>query len=145
MIPIQNLYYLLLYAWDALEQGEAVGVEVEPQTQVLDLLAAVLNRGLDRLLRQGLHRAYSSLNETIAGVRGKVDLSATTKADLLRRGRAVCEFDELSHDVLHNRILKASLRQLLRGDGLDSRLRDLLRATWHRLHEVSDITLTDRT
>jgi 5-methylcytosine-specific restriction enzyme subunit McrC len=145
MIPIQNIYYLLLYAWDALEQIDTQVVAAEPETQVLDLLAVVLNHGIDRVLRQGLHRAYLSRQEAIPGVRGKFNLSATVKADLLRRYRTVCEFDELSHDVLHNRILKATLRDLLRTNGLDVRLREPLRATWHRLHEIAEIPLTERT
>jgi 5-methylcytosine-specific restriction enzyme subunit McrC len=144
MIPIQNVYYLLLYAWDALEQIDTHAVAAEPETQVLDLLAAVLNHGIDRLLRQGLHRAYLSRQETIPGVRGKLDVSATVKADLLRRARTTCEFDELSHDILHNRILKSTLRHLLRTDGLDARLREPIRSTWHRLHEVAEIPLNDR-
>lgn len=145
MIPIRNLYYLLLYAWDALEQIDTEAAAPEPETKVLDLLAFVLNNGIDRLLRQGLQRAYISRQETIPGIRGKLDLSATVKADLFRHSRTVCEFDDLSHDVLHNRILKASLRNLLRTDGVDARLREPLRATWHRLHEVAEIPLTYRT
>lgn len=145
MIPIQNVYYLLLYAWDALEQIDTEALAAEPETRVLDLLATVLNHGVDRLLRQGLHRTYLCRRETIPGVRGKLDVSATAKADLLRRARTVCEFDELSHDILHNRIIKATLRNLLRTRGLDARLRMPLRATWHRLHEVAEIPLTYRT
>ena len=40
-------------------------------------MAVVLNRGIDRLLRQGLDRAYVSQRETIPGVRGKFDVSGT--------------------------------------------------------------------
>jgi 5-methylcytosine-specific restriction enzyme subunit McrC len=146
MIPIQNLYYLLLYAWDALEQqAEIQAVAAEPKTEVLDLLAAVLNHGVDRLLRQGLQRDYVGRRESFPGIRGKVDVSATLKANLWHRGVAVCEFDELSHDILPNRILKGTIGKLLKTDVLDGLVREQLRSTWHRLHEVSEIPLTDRT
>lgn len=145
MIPIRNVYYLLLYAWDSLEQADSRVIAAEPQTRVLNLLAAVLNHGVERLLRQGLHRAYCSHTETLAGVRGRVDMSATVKADLLRRARTVCEFDELSHNVLHNRILKATLRNVLQTDGVSAELREAMRATFHRLHDVDEIHLTRRT
>jgi 5-methylcytosine-specific restriction enzyme subunit McrC len=144
MIPIQNLFYLLLYAWDALDEAESLAITPEPETQLLDLLAAVLNRGMDNLLRRGLDRNYLAQREAIPGVRGKLDLTATIKANLLSRAHAVCEFDEFSHDVLHNRILKATLRRLLQTPRLDPRLRDPLRATFHRLHEVTDIPLSPR-
>lgn len=143
MISIQNVYYLLLYAWDALEDIDDAILESEPEAQVLDLLASVLNRGVDRLLRQGLDRRYVPQRETIAGIRGKLDVSATVKSDLTRRSQAVCEFDELTHDVLQNRLIKATLRHLLRTIGIAKRLREPLRATSHRLHEVSDVSLDD--
>ena len=145
MIPIENVYYLLLYAWDALEQSELQAVAAEPRTDVLDLLAAVLNHGVDRVLRQGMQRDYVGRRESLSGIRGKLDVSATIKANVWRRAQAVCEFDELSHDVLPNRILKGTIGTLLRTERLESRLREQLRATWHRLHEVTEISLTDRT
>lgn len=142
MIPIQNLFYLLLYAWDALDEAEPLAITPEPETKILDLLAAVLNRGIDHLLRRGLDRNYLAQREAIPGIRGKLNLTDTIKANLLSRAYTVCHFDEFSHDVLHNRILKATLGQLLRTRRLDPRLRDELRATYHRLHEVSDISLS---
>lgn len=145
MIPIKNVYYLLLYAWDALEQTDLQAISAEPKTELLDLLAAVLNRGVDRVLRQGLHRDYVCRREPLEAIRGKLDVSATFKADFQRRAEAVCEFDELSYDVLPNRILKATIGSLLQTEQLEIRLRKQLRASWHRLHEVSVIPLTDRT
>jgi len=144
MIPIRNLYYLLLYAWDALDEAEMLTVTSEPETKLLDLLAGVLNRGTDHLLRRGLDRNYLPRREAIPGIRGKFDVSATVKGNLLPRARAACEFDELSHDVLHNRILKATLRRLLQARSLNNELRAPIRATFHRLHEIADIHLTDR-
>jgi 5-methylcytosine-specific restriction enzyme subunit McrC len=52
-------------------------------------------------------------------LRGSLDISATAKRALRRRGLAACRFDELSHDVLHNRIIKATLLHLSRAHGLD--------------------------
>jgi 5-methylcytosine-specific restriction enzyme subunit McrC len=142
MIPIQNLYFLLLYAWDALEEAQTVEVAAEPETKLLDLLAAVLHRGVDHLLRRGIDRGYLAHREAIPGIRGKLDLAGSIKTNILGRGHSVCEFDEFSHDVLPNRILKATLRRLLRTRRLDSRLRNSLRVSYHRLHEVSDIALS---
>jgi 5-methylcytosine-specific restriction enzyme subunit McrC len=144
MIPIENLYYLLLYAWDVLDEGQLVDISAESRATILDLLAAVLNRGTDQLLRRGLDRGYLSQREAIPGVRGKLDVSATIKANLLTYARTVCEFDELTYDILHNQILKATLLQLLRVADLATEMREPLRATCMRLHEIRDIKLTDR-
>jgi len=39
-IPIQNVYYLLCYAWDRLEERDIVNVDADGSADVLNLLAA---------------------------------------------------------------------------------------------------------
>ena len=98
MITVKNLYYLLLYAWDFFEPDRMTAVDAEPETDLVNLLADVLNRGIDHLLRRGADRGYLPRMEDIPGIRGKLNLSATIKGNLLVRGRTVCQFDELSFD-----------------------------------------------
>lgn len=52
-----------------------------------------------------------------------------------------CVFDELRHDVPHNRIIKASLKRLSRAPTLDPILAHELRLTARRFSDVSDIWL----
>ena len=144
MILVKNLYYLLLYAWDFFEPDRMAIINAQPETDLVNLLASVLNRGIDLLLRRGFDRGYLPRTEDIAGIRGKLDLSATIKRNVLQCGRTVCQFDELSHDVLHNRILKTTLRRLLQTGGLDARLREPLRNSYLRLAEVQEVSLTER-
>src|SRR5437870_3287900 len=108
MIAIKNLFYLLMYAWDAFDESQMTAVDAEPETDLLNLLAAVLSRGIHHLLRRGLDAGYLPQQEELPGIRGKLELSATLKSNVLARARTHCSFDELSPDVLHNRILKAS-------------------------------------
>ena len=127
-----------------MEEGESISADAEPETTILDLLASVLNRGIDRLLRRGLDRNYVLHRETIPGLRGKLDLSATIKGNLLSQARTICEFDDFSHDVLHNRILKATVRELLRVDSLHESIHAALKETMLRLSSIADIRLTER-
>jgi len=56
-IPIQNIYYLLCYAWDKLEEKEIVDVEPLDSTSLADLFARVLINGTNHLLKRGFDRA----------------------------------------------------------------------------------------
>ena len=56
MIAVKNLYYLLLYAWNTFDEGRMAAVDAEPDTDLLNLMAAVLTRGVDHLLRRGPDR-----------------------------------------------------------------------------------------
>jgi 5-methylcytosine-specific restriction enzyme subunit McrC len=144
MIPVKNLYYLLLYAWDAFEESRMTAIDADPETDLLNLLASVLYHGVDQLLRRGADRGYIPIMEPIPGIRGKLEIAATVKAQVLQRAQTVCQFDELSHDVPHNRILKATLRQLLQSTDLDKKLHAPIRFTYHRLAGISDVRLSER-
>lgn len=143
MIAVKNLFYLLLYAWDAFDEGQIKAVDAEPETDLLNLLAAVLSRGVDHLLRRGLDRGYLSHSEEIPGIRGKLDLSGTIKTNLFARARTNCHFDELTSDVLHNQIIKATLGRLLQSETLSPTLREPLRTGYVRLPGITDIRLEE--
>ena len=144
MISIQNLYYLLLYSWNRFTERRMAQIEAEPATDLVNLFATVLLQGVDQLLRRGLDRGYVTLIAKVSGVRGKLDLAATIKQNRLREARTVCEFDEFVYDVPHNQILKATLRNLLRSESLDQKLRNPIRTAYRRFVDVSDVRLSPR-
>lgn len=141
-IPIQNVYYLLCYAWDHWEEGQAVDVSGVESPELADLFATVLVRGTRHLLRRGLDRGYVAVSEDTSRLRGRIDFGTSVKRTLLHAARAHCHYDELSSDVLHNRILKSTLLRLASIERLDAGLRgDLLRL--HRgLVGVSDVAVS---
>lgn len=141
-VPILNLYYLLCYAWDMLDEGRVVDASAEPFQSLPDLFARVLRTGVRHLLRRGLDRGYLPEAEDARTPRGKLDLADTAKRNLRLRCQVRCEFNDFSPDVLHNQIIKASLIRLARCDDLDASLRADASALCHRLHEVSTIELT---
>jgi 5-methylcytosine-specific restriction enzyme subunit McrC len=143
-IPILNIYYMLVYAWDVLDEAESLRIEAQDCTQLVDLFARVLHSGAESILRRGLDRGYLCRREVLAGIRGKLDLSSSIKANVVRHAKTICEFDELSHDVLHNRVLKSTIRRLLNVRDLSSELRDALAETYHRLQQISEVAITDR-
>ncbi|MBO1081723.1 5-methylcytosine-specific restriction endonuclease system specificity protein McrC [Roseomonas haemaphysalidis] len=141
-IPIQNLYYLFLYAWDRFPEGQAIEVAATDSPDLVDLFAKVLSNGVRRLLRRGLDRHYLELEEETASPRGRFLLSETFKRSTLIRGRAVCAFDELSADIPHNQVLKATLRTLAAREGLDPKQAQALRTLHRQMAGVSDRPLT---
>jgi 5-methylcytosine-specific restriction enzyme subunit McrC len=142
-IPIANIYYLLCYAWDALEEKDALadaGALESPD--LLNLFARVLANGTHRLLHRGLDRGYLPREEELAGVRGKLLATPTLRRNLLRKGRAMCAWDELEYDTLPNRILKTTLVRLAAG-GLEPRAHAAVRDVLRWLSPVSTMDLPD--
>ena len=58
------------------------------------------------------------------------------------RGTAICDFDELSHDILFNQILKATLTNLAAVDDIHKELRHELSLLARQFHDVTDIRLS---
>ncbi|MEP0547494.1 MAG: hypothetical protein ABJF88_11220 [Rhodothermales bacterium] len=141
-IPVLNLYYLLLYAWDRLEEGRVVAVGGLEHRTTADLLARILVKGTRHVLRRGLDRGYVEHFETTSRLRGRVAFAPSVRRMLLPQARAVCTFDELTPDVLTNRILRTTIGRLMRVDALSDQHRRDLRGVYRELGGVGEIHLT---
>ena len=123
-IPIHNLYYLLCYAWDRLEERDLIDVAAEtPPRDTLNLLGRVLANGVRALIRRGFERGYIERQAELAGLRGKIAIVPTARRQLDRYGRAECLFDELEHDTPANRVILATLGALARSPLIETALR----------------------
>lgn len=143
-IPIQNIYYLLCYAWDQLKEGETIDVVADDSKSLTELFARVLSHGTQHLVRRGFDRGYISHREEIPRIRGRMNLSASMARQTWQHGRMVCEFDELSHNILHNQILKTTINSLLHTDGIEDDTRDLLHLQSHNLNHIDSVHITSR-
>ena len=143
-IPIQNIYYLLCYAWDKLEERDTVAVQPIEANQVIDLLARVLISGMAHLFKRGLDRGYIEFEEETKRIRGKINISETIKKNLLLKNQVYCHFDEMNHDILHNQIIKTTIGQLIHVDELDKKLKQELILVYRKLQDISEIKLTPK-
>jgi len=141
-IPVRNIYFLLAYAWDCLEEADVVDVSEEDFKTVADLLAKVLAAGVRHLTKRGLDRGYRERAETLNGIRGKLDFDTSLRVGLFIQGRAHCLFEELTADVVHNQIVAQTMRELLKVDDLDPDIADGLRVCLHRMGPLSPIRLS---
>lgn len=141
-IPVRNIYYLLCYAWDRLEARELVDVGAVSGNRIENLLGSVLFHAVADLIRRGLDRGYVPFEEEGRRLRGKLLLSEVVKRSLLPRGRVVCSVDELSHDVPHNRLIKAAMAALVGLPRLDQELRAALRSLGRRMDSITDVDLS---
>lgn len=140
-IPIQNIYYLLCYAWNKLEESEIVNVNEIDSTELIDLFAKVLSNSCSRLLKQGLDRYYIEHENVIMGIKGKFNFSATIKQNVLPLSKTACIYDEFDYDILHNQILKTTIGKLLRTKNLDSSIKDELHKVYLKLPPISEIVI----
>lgn len=142
-IPIQNIYYLLCYAWNRLEERDLVSVSTIDTIDILDLFAKVLKNGLQHLMKRGLDRGYIICAEDTRSPRGKFKIDPSLKRNLLIKAQVHCEYDDLRHNILHNQILKTTIHTLIYIEEIDEGLRDALMELYRKLHEIEVVRLDD--
>jgi 5-methylcytosine-specific restriction enzyme subunit McrC len=143
-IPIQNIYYLLSYAWNKLEERDVVSVKPLDCRSAVDLFAKVLSNGMSYIMRRGLDRGYVPHHERTSRLRGRIDFGTTLRTTYCRHPSLFCEYDELSYDVLHNQIVRTTIARLLLVPDMDDAIREELRLIDQRLGHISRIPLAKK-
>lgn len=116
MIPIQNIYYMLSYAFRALREKGYRRIATEPFANSAELCAAILCRGVSLQLKRGFQREYIPFSEPLSSVHGKIDITDSLKSGAMIKKRLVCSYDDYSVNSYKNRILKSTLELLLTFD-----------------------------
>lgn len=119
---------------------------------LIDALALIFFDELLRLVKGGLHRAYSSECDNLQSIKGRLLIGEHVARNSGRMDRALCEFDELTPDVGPNRVLVLALKTMRPWlSQIDSQRRwtELMAAfvdiSQASTHEVKGIRLTRQT
>lgn len=126
-IFIQNIYYMLSYAFQILRQEDYKKVAGEKFDNIYDLFAAMLEKGVSRQIKQGLYREYVPMQEQLSVMRGKLNMSETMHLRVQRKQKLSCQFDEFSQDNIYNQILKVTLHVLARAEDVADERKQALR------------------
>lgn len=125
MIPIRNIYYMLSYAFQVLNEKGYKNIATEQFDNVAELCAAILDKGITLQLKRGLGREYIEQTDALSAVRGRIDLSESIKTQSLQKKQLVCSFDEFTVNSYMNRIIKTTIELLLRSDISKNRKKQL--------------------
>ena len=98
-ILIKNIYYMLSYAFQTLNQSVYEDIAVEEFEDMHNLFAAILAKGIGFQLKQGLYREYMNRQEDLPVMRGKMNIPGTVKNRLSRKLILTCEYDIFSENI----------------------------------------------
>jgi 5-methylcytosine-specific restriction enzyme subunit McrC len=143
-IPIKNLYYMLCYAWGHLNEKDLANIAREDEKDIKHLLTRILLVKLRSLIKRGFYREYKSSIEEIGTLKGRVLFQESINTFSFKRGKMYCDFEEMTHDIVHNQIIKSTLYSLLQNPELDNSLREEIKNLYSYFAEVSTIKLSQR-
>ena len=116
MIPVQNIYYMLSYAFQVLNEQGYKDIATEQFDNVAELCASILSKGITVQLKRGLGKEYIPQTEALSSLRGKIDITESIKTQSLLRKQLICTYDEFTVNSYLNRILKSTMELLLHAD-----------------------------
>ncbi len=116
MIKIQNIYYMLTYAFQVLKEQGYASCAIEEFENTADLLSAILVKGVTVQIKRGLNRAYTEKTESLSCLRGKINVTESIRQQTIIKQQLVCIYDEFSANSYMNHILKTTMELLLRYD-----------------------------
>ena len=125
MIPIQNIYYMLSYAFQVLREQEYQNMATEDFDNVAELCSAILVKGMSVQIKRGLGREYIQKTEPMSTLRGRIEMSESIRSRSMLRKQMVCSYDDFSVNSYMNRIIKTTMELLLRSDISKSRKKEL--------------------
>lgn len=112
-IPIRNLWYMLLYAWDLLHLRGRWAADVESAPTLDALFASILANLVKQRFRIGLGQDYRQHQALIRGIRGRIDFAQSLRRLAFQHGRASCQFQIYSANVPKNQIIRSTLARLI--------------------------------
>lgn len=125
MIPVQNVYYMLSYAFKVLNEQGYKRIVTEEFNNTAELMAAILEKGIAIQLKRGLGKEYIPQTEALSSLRGKIDIAESIKTQGMLRKKLICTYDEFSVNSTMNRIIKSTAELLLKSDIAKSRKKEL--------------------
>ena len=125
MIPIQNIYYMLSYAFQVLNEQGYKNIATEQFNNTGELMAAILEKGIAIQIKRGLGKEYILQTEALSSLRGKIDIAESIKTQSMLRKQLICTYDEFSVNSIMNRIIKSTVELLLRSNISKQRKKNL--------------------
>lgn len=127
MIPVQNIYYMLSYAFSVLHEQGYKNIAAEQFNNTAELMAAILAKGTAVQIKRGLVKEYIPKMEALSALRGRINITESVKTQTMLKNQMICSYDEFSVNGIMNRIIKSTAELLLRSDISNLRKKELRR------------------
>lgn len=138
-ILIKNIYYMLAYAFKALQQKNYKDMETVQFDNAQNLFAAILAQGISQQLKQGLYKEYIDQEGDLSVLHGKISFPGTIRNQIAHRQQLHCEYDELSENNLLNQIIKTTALILVGSSEVKKEYRQRLRSEMLFFSSVDEV------
>src|SRR5699024_9917139 len=109
-IPIKNIYYIALYAWNKVKEKEQVErLGLEKIETINEVVIDLFLKEISSLIKQGLYGNYIADDRETKFIKGKINI---VESHYMTRPSFNCHYDEFSQNNLMNQLLKSTLKNI---------------------------------
>ena len=112
-IPIQNLWFLMLYASEYLHQNLTDQFQLDQMDGLEALIGKVFSQHLSDYIHQHLRKQLKAKSKELAVVKGKIDFYQTEIRQSLAKGRVYCSYSETTYNTDRHAYMMSALELLL--------------------------------
>lgn len=141
-ISIENIYYMLSYAFTDLKQHCDIDVQAEKFDNIANLFAVILSKGISIQIKRGLHKNYVPQCESLHVIKGKFDFTKSIISNSFMQKKIVCHFDEFNENTLFNQIIKTTSIFLTKVNDVKSIYKKSLKKLLLNFSHVDEIDVT---
>ncbi|MFH5882648.1 5-methylcytosine restriction system specificity protein McrC [Liberiplasma polymorphum] len=110
-IPIKNLYYLVLYAFNEMKRKDLLGDKNIDKTNTgSKLLIELFLVQVSKIIKNGIFKSYNTITDEALTIKGQVDIAKTFQ---ITKPKIVMLYDEFNEDNQYNQILKKTMHNIL--------------------------------
>lgn len=136
---------MLCYVWNRLEEKGMAQVSRNDEKDIYNLLTRILTSRLQLLVKRGFYKEYVGHQENTPTIKGRINFPESLNQLTFKQATMYCEFDELSHNILHNQIIKTTLYHLLRHKKIDTKIQKYIQQIYPYFRDIQIIHLTAKT
>ncbi|WP_141243799.1 hypothetical protein [Bacillus sp. 7705b] len=93
MIKIKNIYYMMAYAYQTLNEAGFKSIQFK---NFHALMVAILIKGVSNQIKRDIHKDYFVQTEATNSLRGKIDVTGSVEQNTLMMRRMVCRMMNFS-------------------------------------------------
>lgn len=113
-IPVKNIWFLLFYASEMMQHTGKGKVDLEEAPdEVIDLIAEMLLRKVERRLKAGMTIQYVEKHEILNQVKGCINFYETEVKALTLQAKISCRYTDLTTDIPRNCYIRHALETLV--------------------------------
>src|SRR5690606_24091257 len=113
-IPIKNVYYMILYAFDKVKKNTILtDVHFEKDMTLSHVIIELFIEEVQKITKKSIYRSYNLVEDDSVYIKGKIQIKESMKLYSIKKRIIFEEFNECN---ILNQILKYTLTNLLYSD-----------------------------